>query len=313
MPAPRLGLATKVSYGLGSVAQGVGSVALSTAVINYYLVSVVGLRPAVVGLVIMVSLIIDAVLDPLIGRWSDTFRSRLGAATPVHVRLDDPDRDLHGAALAPPGLDLGRRDADLRLHGAGGAARLRVASTRSPATRWRRSSRPTTTSAPACSAGAGSSASLAACCSALLLNGVFLRRDAANPLGQNNPAGYASFGIVAAVIAVVLHPDLRARRPTATSRSCSRRPQRRQSPARRLARDRQVLSNPSLLAIMASGLVSGDRRRHHREPAQLHELRLLGPDAAGHRLDDGRRRAGVRHRRGRRAACCRARSTRSAR
>ena len=74
MIAPRLGLGTKVSYGLGSAAQGVGAVALSTTTINYYLVSVVGLRPAVVGTVILISLVIDAVLDPAIGRWSDTFR-----------------------------------------------------------------------------------------------------------------------------------------------------------------------------------------------------------------------------------------------
>ena len=46
---PKLGLGTKVSYGLGSVAQGVGSVALGASLINFYLVAVVGLRPAVVG------------------------------------------------------------------------------------------------------------------------------------------------------------------------------------------------------------------------------------------------------------------------
>ncbi|HZZ88079.1 MAG TPA: MFS transporter, partial [Caulobacteraceae bacterium] len=80
--APRLGLATKISYGLGSIAQGVGGVALSTTIINYYLVRVAGLRPAVVGMVILVSLIIDAVLDPAIGRWSDTFRSPWGRRHP---------------------------------------------------------------------------------------------------------------------------------------------------------------------------------------------------------------------------------------
>src|SRR5208337_3984483 len=79
---PPLGLGVKVSYGLGAVAQGVGTVALSTSTINFYLVSVVGLRPAIVGAVILISLVIDAVVDPAIGRWSDTFRSSWGRRHP---------------------------------------------------------------------------------------------------------------------------------------------------------------------------------------------------------------------------------------
>src|SRR5262249_22123674 len=80
--APRLGFGVRLSYGLGALAQGVGGVALATATINLYLVSVVGLRPAVVGLVISISLVADAVVAPLIGRWSDTFRSRWGRRHP---------------------------------------------------------------------------------------------------------------------------------------------------------------------------------------------------------------------------------------
>ncbi|MGH6971849.1 MAG: MFS transporter, partial [Caulobacteraceae bacterium] len=80
--APRLGVGVKVSYGLGSVAQAVAGVALSTSIINFYLVRVLGLRPAVVGVVILVSLVADAMLDPVIGRLSDTFRSRWGRRHP---------------------------------------------------------------------------------------------------------------------------------------------------------------------------------------------------------------------------------------
>ena len=81
--APRLGLGVKLSYGLGSVAQGVGGVALGTGIINFYLVVVVGLRPAVVGAVILISLVIDALIDPLIGRFSDTLRSPWGRRHPL--------------------------------------------------------------------------------------------------------------------------------------------------------------------------------------------------------------------------------------
>src|SRR5580658_10047836 len=80
--APRLRLGTKVSYGLGTVAQAVTGVALSTSIINFYLVRVLGLRPALVGVVILVSLVIDAMVDPAIGRISDTFRSRWGRRHP---------------------------------------------------------------------------------------------------------------------------------------------------------------------------------------------------------------------------------------
>ncbi|HWF00783.1 MAG TPA: MFS transporter, partial [Caulobacteraceae bacterium] len=90
----------------------------------------------------------------------------------------------------------------------------------------------------------------------VLLNGVFLRRDAANPLGQNNPVGYASFGIAAAVIAAacILVSALTTHRYIPL---LQRPPQRRQSLGEASREIVQVLSNPSLLAIMASGLVSG--------------------------------------------------------
>ena len=80
--APRLGIVTKVSYGLGSVAQATAGVALSQSLITFFLVRVIGMRPGVVGLLILVSLGIDAVFDPVIGRLSDTLRSPWGRRHP---------------------------------------------------------------------------------------------------------------------------------------------------------------------------------------------------------------------------------------
>ena len=51
----------------------------------FYLTSVCGLRPAVAGLVLFISLAIDAVADPLIGATSDGWKSRLGRRHPFMI------------------------------------------------------------------------------------------------------------------------------------------------------------------------------------------------------------------------------------
>jgi GPH family glycoside/pentoside/hexuronide:cation symporter len=48
----------------------------------YYLTNVCGIDPAVAGTILFVSLCVDAVVDPLIGSWSDHFRSRWGRRLP---------------------------------------------------------------------------------------------------------------------------------------------------------------------------------------------------------------------------------------
>ena len=51
----------------------------------FYLTSVCGLRPDVAGLVLFISLAIDAVADPLIGATSDGWKSRLGRRHPFMI------------------------------------------------------------------------------------------------------------------------------------------------------------------------------------------------------------------------------------
>lgn len=253
--APRLGLATKVSYGVGSVASGAGSVALSTAVINYYLVSVVGLRPAVVGLVIPISLIIDAVLDPLIGRWSDTFRSRLGRRHPFMYASTIPIAVCtvllwrHPAWISAAAMPVYVFTVLVVLRLAGGFYQIpsdSLAPELAPDYHER-----TTLISWRWFFGLVGSVLLT-----VLLQGVFLRKDAANPLAQNNPVGYANFGIAAAIIGVacILVSALATQRYVPLLNTP---PKRRQSLGQTTREIFAVLSNPSLLAIMASGLVSG--------------------------------------------------------
>ncbi|HXQ11181.1 MAG TPA: MFS transporter [Caulobacteraceae bacterium] len=114
---PPLTLGTKVSYGAGSVVQSIAGVALSTSVINLFLIRVIGMDPITVGVVILISLVVDAVLDPAIGRFSDTFRSPWGrrhpfmyaSALPIAVAivlLWRPPHALTGGALAAYTLSM---------------------------------------------------------------------------------------------------------------------------------------------------------------------------------------------------------------
>jgi Na+/melibiose symporter-like transporter len=66
---------TLYGYGLGSVAQGVAGQALSTSIISQFLFLVVGMPALLVGAAILISQIVDAVADPILGLWSDRTRS----------------------------------------------------------------------------------------------------------------------------------------------------------------------------------------------------------------------------------------------
>lgn len=83
-PAPtRLGVGSKVFYGFGSVAFGVASLGLSSSLLQPYLNRVIGLPALWVGTAIMLSLMLDAVIDPAIGGWSDKLRTKWGRRHPL--------------------------------------------------------------------------------------------------------------------------------------------------------------------------------------------------------------------------------------
>lgn len=89
-PRPRLGLGIKASYGAGSVAYGAAFAGLSGAVLQIYFNQVLGLPALTVGTAIMISLMVDAVIDPLVGRWSDRARSRWGRRHPFMLAAAIP-------------------------------------------------------------------------------------------------------------------------------------------------------------------------------------------------------------------------------
>ena len=77
----RLSNGTMASYGFGAVAYGVKDAGFGTFLLLFYN-QVVGLPSATVGLVIMMALLIDALVDPAVGFFSDRTRTKWGRRHP---------------------------------------------------------------------------------------------------------------------------------------------------------------------------------------------------------------------------------------
>lgn len=88
VPTGTLPTRLKVAHGLGSVTLGVKEAGLTTFFMIYYN-QVLGFDPRVVSWVLVGAMIVDALVDPLIGRLSDATQTRLGRRLPW----------LYGAAL----------------------------------------------------------------------------------------------------------------------------------------------------------------------------------------------------------------------
>ncbi len=80
--APRAGPLTRLFYGFGSIAFGVKDNGFQTFLLLFYN-QVVGLRPELSGLAILIALAADAVLDPIIGQFSDGLRTPWGRRHPL--------------------------------------------------------------------------------------------------------------------------------------------------------------------------------------------------------------------------------------
>ncbi|HEY8615624.1 MFS transporter [Phenylobacterium sp.] len=103
----RLGLGTKLTYAVGAAATNLKVRALSTFLVIFYN-QVVGLSPKTVGAILMIALVVDAVLDPIVGQISDNFRSRWGRRHPFMLASALPYAVAFFALWNPPsGWDEG--------------------------------------------------------------------------------------------------------------------------------------------------------------------------------------------------------------
>lgn len=100
--APRLGLPTKLLYAVGATASNLKLRALSTFLLIFYN-QVVGLPAKTVGAILMIALLLDAILDPLVGQLSDNFRSRWGRRHPFMLASALPFAASFFLLWNPPG------------------------------------------------------------------------------------------------------------------------------------------------------------------------------------------------------------------
>lgn len=98
---PPLRLGTRLAYGTGAVADGVKNAAFSTYLLLYFN-QVLGVSAAVVSTAIALTLVVDAIADPLIGRLSDITRSRLGRRHPYIFGAAVPTALFFALTWFPP-------------------------------------------------------------------------------------------------------------------------------------------------------------------------------------------------------------------
>lgn len=108
MSPPAPGAGTKLAYGFGSVATGVAETGFNYFLLLFY-AQVLGVDPRLVGLALTLALLFDAVVDPIVGYWSDNFRSRLGRRHPFMYGAAIPAAVGYYFLWAPPaGLSEGQ-------------------------------------------------------------------------------------------------------------------------------------------------------------------------------------------------------------
>ena len=102
MQTSRLGKGTRLAYGFGLSAEGIKNNALNVFLLFYY-ERVAGLDPVLVGLALLLALCVDAVTDPVVGVWSDGWKSKLGRRHPFMYASSIPLAICYMAVFMPPG------------------------------------------------------------------------------------------------------------------------------------------------------------------------------------------------------------------
>jgi glycoside/pentoside/hexuronide:cation symporter, GPH family len=99
--APKITWVTWLFYSFGSVAYGVKDQGFAFLLAFYYN-QVLGMPAKLAGFALLIVLVIDACVDPLIGHWSDNFRSRWGRRHPFMYATALPVAFLYVLLWLPP-------------------------------------------------------------------------------------------------------------------------------------------------------------------------------------------------------------------
>ncbi len=91
----------KIFYSLGQAAQ-TGGFDTAIAFVFFYYTAVLGLSGALVGAALAVGLAFDAIVDPMVGSWSDNIKSRLGRRLPLMIAAIPLITVSIGLLFSPP-------------------------------------------------------------------------------------------------------------------------------------------------------------------------------------------------------------------
>lgn len=253
--AQPLGLGIKFNYGFGATASGIAYAALSGAVLQYFLNQVIGLPAILVGTAILISLALDAVIDPLVGQWSDNVQSSLGRRHPfMYVSAVLAAVSFYGLWHAPHSLTglplLGYVLVFLV------ALRISGSLFDVPNNALMPELAPDYDQRTVLSSFRFFFFVFGAAGMSFMLNGVFLRKDASHPLGLLNRHGYEQFGALGAILmfVAIMWSSLGTQ---ARARGLHRPPARQVTLAQTLGEVVSTLANPSLIALLLSGVLGG--------------------------------------------------------
>ena len=98
---PPLTRGVRTAYGFGAMADGIKSTAFSTYLLLYFN-QVLGVSAGIVSTAIALTLLVDAIADPVIGRLSDRTRSRLGRRHPYIFGAAIPTALFFALTWFPP-------------------------------------------------------------------------------------------------------------------------------------------------------------------------------------------------------------------
>lgn len=98
---PPVTLGTRLSYGAGAMANGIKGAAFSSYLMLYFN-QVIGVPAAIVGTALACTLLVDAIVDPFLGRWADVTRSRWGRRHPFMYAAAVPTTIFFFLTWFPP-------------------------------------------------------------------------------------------------------------------------------------------------------------------------------------------------------------------
>lgn len=251
MTPPPLKRSTKLAYGVGAVALGLKDNGFSYLLLIFYN-QVVGLPAPTVGLAIMIALIADAVLDPVIGQVSDSWRSRWGRRHPFMYAAALPVA-LSYLALWHPPMHWSQDALFYYLIVVAMVIRTFLAMFEIPSTALGAELTQDYHGRTSLAAWRAAFNWYGGLIMVLLTFRVFLRPSAEHPVAQLNPDGYATYGLVSSIVmfAVILISAIGTHR---------RIPYLRQAPATRppltkaLREMFAAMLTPALLPMLAAGV-----------------------------------------------------------